>query len=73
MCLPFISPYPRPIAKAIGSAVTATVTVSVALAVVVIPAPAAIVNVLPFVIVWLEPDDPATVKLVMSPSAPVAP
>ena len=71
--MPFISPYPSPIAKAIGSAVTATVTVSVELAVVVIPEPAAIVSVLPFVIVCGEPDVPATLKLVISPSAPSAP
>ena len=41
------------------------VTVSVALPVVVIPDPAAIVSVFPFEIVWLEPLDPATVKLVI--------
>ena len=44
------------------------VTVSVALPVVVIPDPAAIVSVFPFEIVWLEPLDPATVKLVIPAS-----
>ena len=51
----------------------AIVTVSVDPPVVVIPAPAAMVTVFPFVIVWFAPLDPARVKLVISPSEPSAP
>ena len=70
--MPFISSYyPNAIARAVGSSkVQAIVTVSVELPVVVIFAPAAIVKVLPLVIVCDEPDEPATVKLVIAPSFP---
>jgi hypothetical protein len=70
--LPFISSYyPNAIARAVGSSkVQAIVTVSVELPVVVIFAPAAIVKVLPFVIDCEDPDEPATVKLVIDPSVP---
>ena len=38
-----------------------------------IPSPAAIVNVLPLLIVWLDPDSAATVNSVEGPVAPVSP